>query len=223
MLGSSTVCPAKLASGPTGNRSLRTPMTATDLRPSPPRAARPRGLHRPLLAHLPFAVLLLAGAVLRLMTWGAYRPALLFPDSRIYLLGAANEQLMATRPGGYSAFLWPFLHLHLGGLPSITLVQHLLGLAMAAAIYLLLLRLRVWPWLAALATAPLLLDSMQLSLEQYVMSDVLFEALLLGACLLLLWRRRPGAPLLLAAPGSASPSRSPPTWSPSTSSMGRSP
>jgi len=168
-------------------------------------------------------VLLLAGAVLRLMTWGAYRPALLFPDSRIYLLGAANEQLMATRPGGYSAFLWPFLHLHLGGLPSITLVQHLLGLAMAAAIYLLLLRLRVWPWLAALATAPLLLDSMQLSLEQYVKSDVLFEALLLGACLLLLWRRRPGAPLLLAAPGSASPSRSPPTWSPSTSSMGRSP
>ena len=45
-------------------------------------------------------------------------------------------------------------------------MQHLLGLAMAAAIYLLLLRLRVWPWLAALATAPLLLDSMQLALEQ---------------------------------------------------------
>jgi 4-amino-4-deoxy-L-arabinose transferase-like glycosyltransferase len=111
----------------------------------------------------------------------------------------ADEQLQASRPGGYSVFLWPFLHLHLGGLPSITLAQHLLGLAMAAAIYLLLLRLRVWPWLAALATAPLLLDSMQLSLEQYVMSDVVFEALLLGACLLLLWRRRPGAPLLLAA------------------------
>jgi hypothetical protein len=65
---------------------------------------------------------------------------------------------------------------------------------MAAAVYLLLLRLGVWPWLAALATAPLLLDSMQLSLEQYVMSDVLFQALLLAACLLLLWRRRPGRP-----------------------------
>jgi 4-amino-4-deoxy-L-arabinose transferase-like glycosyltransferase len=133
------------------------------------------------------------------MTWRAYRPALLFPDSRIYLLAATREELHATRPAGYSAFLWPFLQLHLGGLASISLVQHLLGPAMAAAIYLLLLRLRVWPWLAALATAPLLLDSMQLALEQYVMSDVVFEALLLGACLLLLWRRRPGAPLLLAA------------------------
>jgi hypothetical protein len=174
-------------------------MAATDLRPAPSRPAPRQGLHRPLLAHLPFAVLLLAGAVLRLMTWRAYRPALLFPDSRIYLLAAAREELQATRPAGYSAFLWPFLHLHLGGLASISLVQHLLGLAMAAAIYLLLLRLRVWPWLAALATAPLLLDSMQLALEQYVMADTLFEALLLASCLLLLWRRRPGVPLLLAA------------------------
>lgn len=174
-------------------------MAATDLRPAPSRPAAQRGLHRPLLAHLPFAVLLLAGAVLRLMTWRAYRPALLFPDSRIYLMAAAREELHSTRPGGYSAFLWPFLHLHLGGLASISLVQHLLGLAMAVAIYLLLLRLRVWPWLAALAAAPLLLDSMQLALEQYVMADTLFEALLLASCLLLLWRRRPGVPLLLAA------------------------
>jgi hypothetical protein len=175
-------------------------MATTDTQlAAPPRPSPVRGLRRPLLAHLPFALLLLAGAVLRLMTWGAYRPALLFPDSRIYLLSAANEQLWPTRPAGYSAFLWPFLHLHLGGLASISFVQHLLGLAMAVAVYLLLLRLAVWPWLAALATAPLLLDSMQLSLEQYVMSDVLFQALLLAACLLLLWRRRPGVPRLLAA------------------------
>jgi Dolichyl-phosphate-mannose-protein mannosyltransferase len=175
-------------------------MTATDLRPATPRQPSPqRGLRRPLLTHLPFVLLLLAGAVLRLLAWRAYRPALLFPDSRLYLLGAANEKLQASRPSGYSVFLWPFLHAHLGGLPSITFVQHMMGLAMAAAIYLLLLRLRVRPWLAALATAPLLLDSMQLSLEQYVMSDVLFEALLLSACLLLLWRRRPGPFLLLAA------------------------
>jgi hypothetical protein len=175
-------------------------MAATDTRlATSPQPSPVPGLRRPLLAHLPFALLLLAGAVLRLMTWGAYRPALLFPDSRVYLLGVANGTLSGSRPVGYSAFLWPFLHLHLGGLPSISLAQHLLGLAMAAAVYLLLLRLGVWPWLAALATAPLLLDSMQLSLEQYVMSDVLFQALLLAACLLLLWRRRPGAPLLLAA------------------------
>jgi hypothetical protein len=34
---------------------------------------------------------------------------------------------------------------------------------MAAALYLLLLRLRVWPWLAALATAPLLLGAVLLA------------------------------------------------------------
>jgi len=152
---------------------------------------------RALLRHLPFALVLLVGAVLRLMAWRAYRPALLFPDSRGYLMGAAQHTLYPIRPSGYSVFIWPLLHL--GGLATITLVQHLMGLAMAVAIYALLLRLRVWPWLAALATLPLLLDSMQLVLEQYVMSDILFEALLLAACLLLLWRPRPGARLVLAA------------------------
>jgi hypothetical protein len=44
-----------------------------------------------------------------------------------------------------------------------------------------------------------LLDSMQLVIEQYVMSDVLFQALLLAVCLLLLWRRRPGPALVMAA------------------------
>ena len=162
-----------------------------------PRPSRVRKRTRPLLDHLPLAALLLAGTVLRLLTWRAYRPALLFPDSRSYLLGAANDTLNTVRPSGYSAFLWPLVRLD--GLATITLLQHLMGLAMAVAMYLLLLRLRVWPWLAALAAAPLLLDSMQLVIEQYAMPDTLFQALLLAACLLLLWRRRPGAPLVLAA------------------------
>lgn len=157
-----------------------------------------RGRTRPLLAHLPFGVLLLAGVVLRVLTWRAYRPALVFPDSRSYLLGAANNTLGTIRPSGYSVFIWPLVHLD-GALAWITILQHLMGLAMAVAIYLLLLRLRVWHWLAALAAAPLLLDSMQLVIEQYVMSDVLFQALLLAACLLLLWRRRPGPALVMAA------------------------
>jgi len=165
--------------------------------PPSPHAATGRRWTRPLLAHLPFAVVLLAGTLLRLLTWRAYRPALLFPDSRSYLLGAANNTLHTIRPSGYSLFLWPLVRLD--GLATITFLQHLLGLAMAVAVYLLLLRLRVWPWLAALAVAPLLLDSMQLVIEQYVMADTLFEALLVAACLLLLWRRRPGAPLVLAA------------------------
>jgi Dolichyl-phosphate-mannose-protein mannosyltransferase len=177
-----------------GDRNGSPPDSAPAAGPPQPSPAR---AGRRLLVHLPFALLLLAGAVLRVLTWRAYRPALLFPDSRAYLMGALNETLQPSRPSGYSVFLWPFLEL--GGLATITLLQHLLGLAMAAAIYLLLLRLRVVAWLAALATAPLLLDSMQLVLEQYVMADTLFQALVLAACLLLLWRRRSSVPLMLAA------------------------
>ncbi|MFL6104061.1 MAG: hypothetical protein ACJ74K_12230, partial [Actinomycetes bacterium] len=41
-------------------------MATTDLRSAPPRPAPQRGLHRPLLTHLPFAVLLLASCLLLL-------------------------------------------------------------------------------------------------------------------------------------------------------------
>ena len=170
--------------------------SSTGTSPAPPPAPE-RGRARRLLDHLPFGAALVAGIVLRVLTWRAYRPALLFSDSRSYLFGAVDATLGTIRPSGYSIFLWPLVRLN--GLATVTFLQHLMGLAMAVAIYLLLLRLRVWPWLAALAAAPLLLDSMQLVIEQYVMSDVLFQALLLTACLLLLWRRRPGPPLVLAA------------------------
>ena len=76
-------------------------MAATETRlATPPQPSPVRRLGRPLLVHLPFALLLVAGVVLRLMAWGAYRPALLFPDSRTYLLSAANGTLSASRPGG---------------------------------------------------------------------------------------------------------------------------
>jgi hypothetical protein len=54
-------------------------------------------------------------------------------------------------------------------------------------------------WGATLATLPVLLDPLQLVLEHYVLSDVLFEMLLIGACLLVLWRPRPGIPAVALA------------------------
>jgi 4-amino-4-deoxy-L-arabinose transferase-like glycosyltransferase len=42
-------------------------MATTDLGSAPPRPAPQRGLHRPLLTHLPFAVLLLASCLLLLL------------------------------------------------------------------------------------------------------------------------------------------------------------
>jgi hypothetical protein len=75
------------------------------------------------------------------------------------------------------------------GLEVVPVVQHLLALALAVGLYVLLLRLGLPPWLAALATAPLLLDAFQLLIEQYLMTETLFDLLILGACGLLLWRR----------------------------------
>jgi hypothetical protein len=47
------------------------------------------------------------------------------------------------------------------------------------------------PAVAALGAAPALLDAYQVSLEQFVLSEALFELLIVSACALLLWRRPP--------------------------------
>ena len=71
---------------------------------------------------------------------------------------------------------------------AVAAVQHLLGLAMAVVIYLLLLRRGAPRWLAALAMAPVLLDAYQLQIEQTIMPDTWFEALIVAGLAILLWR-----------------------------------
>jgi len=67
-------------------------------------------------------------------------------------------------------------------------VQHAFGLAMAIVLYLLLLRRGAPRWAAALAAAPVLLDAYQVQLEQMIMPDVLFEAMITAGLAVLLWR-----------------------------------
>ncbi len=147
-------------------------------------------LARTVRVHWQFAILLALGALLRACAFFAYRPALIFTDSIGYLANRANLGPRPLRPFGYPVFLHllPFRF----GLEIVPLVQHLLGLGLAVVIYVLLLRLGVARWLAALAAAPVLLDAMQLNLEQQILSETLFEVLLLGACALLLWWPRVG-------------------------------
>jgi hypothetical protein len=57
---------------------------------------------------------------------------------------------------------------------------------MAVALYVVLLRRGMWRWAAALAAAPVLLDAYQLQLEQMIMPDVMFEALIVAALTVLL-------------------------------------
>ncbi len=139
------------------------------------------------------AILLAAGLALRVVTQLAYRPALLFIDSIKYLFGA----YAGNDPPGYQLALKAFLRV--GTLPMVVAVQHLLGLAMAVALYLILRRRGVPRWLAALATAPILLDGYQLQIEQSIMPDTAFEALIVAGLVCLLWQPRPRVWMVLTA------------------------
>lgn len=140
-------------------------------------------------AHPVFTGLLVAGVVLRVITFFAYRPALIYYDSTRYLDRTHQFEPSTLRPLGYPAFLkllpadWE--------LAVVPAVQHLFGLLIAVLIYALLVRLGVPRTWSALATAPVLLDGYQLNIEQYILTEALFELLLVSACFLILWRRPP--------------------------------
>jgi hypothetical protein len=134
--------------------------------------------------HVAIIVLLAAGTALRVMAQLAYRPALIYIDTPKYLITSDG-----TEPEGYRVFVRPLERM--GGLGLVTVTQHLMGLAMGVALYTLLVRRGAPRWAAALAAAPVLLDSYQLVLEENVMPDVIFETLLTAGIVLLAWRARP--------------------------------
>ena len=158
-------------------------MTSPPSRPGSPRAAA-AGLAgaclRAARGNWVLVVLLTAGLVLRVLAELAYRPALLYIDTMKYLYNAYP----GADPVGYKAPLKAILAV--GNLSTVAAVQHLVGLAMAVTIYLILVRRGAPRWLAALATAPVLLDAYQIQIEQTIMPDVWFEALLVAGIALLL-------------------------------------
>jgi hypothetical protein len=147
--------------------------------------------------HVLFLVLIAAGAGLRLTAVLGFRPALWFNDGFEYVAVALRLHPDRDHPVGYAVLLRALLPLH--SFTAVVVLQHLVGLAMAAGCYALLCRLRVQPWLAALGALPLLLNVFQVQLEHLIMSDTLFMALLIGGVLLLVWHRRPGWPVAGAA------------------------
>jgi hypothetical protein len=157
-------------------------------------AGASRAWWRAVRRHSWFVLVLTAGLVLRVLAETAYRPALLYIDSVKYLQGS-----VATAPQGYQALLR--LLDPAGGLALVAAVQHVFGLAMAVALYALLLRRGAPRWAATLAAAPVLLDAYQLQLEQTIMPDVLFETMITAGLVVLLWRgqRGPGRAWPIAA------------------------
>jgi hypothetical protein len=146
---------------------------------------------RLLARHWLLVVLLAAGLALRVAAQIAYQPALIYVDTLKYLYGASP----GADPLGYTLVLRAILVF--GGLSFVALAQHLLGLALAVALYAVLLRRGTGRWLAAVAVAPVLLDAYQVQIEQTIMPDVWFEALIVAGLSVLLWR--PAVTVRLAA------------------------
>ncbi|ADP79899.1 hypothetical protein [Pseudofrankia inefficax] len=198
--------------GPTGDEPTLLGVTAIPRTPvgAPVSAEAPSGdgplagPRRPLWArlgagarrHWLFAVLLAVGAALRVLVMYAYRPAFEFSgDSYAYLTLAHLTRPDPMRPAGYPVLLRLLGDVGLlgdaGHLAVVPAVQHLAGLAIAVALYALLVHRRAHPVVAALATTPVLLDAYQLDIEHFVMAETLFLALLVAALVALLWSPRP--------------------------------
>jgi hypothetical protein len=151
-----------------------------------------------LRQHRVLALVLTAGIALRVLAQIGYQPALLYIDTNKYIFGTdfRVNHFGAFDPLGYTLLLLRPV-LMFANLGVVALLQHVLGLAMAAVLYVLMLRRGVVRWLAALAVAPVLLDAYQLNAEQTIMPDVLFQALVVAGLVVLLWQPRPGLALVV--------------------------
>ena len=155
-----------------------------------PRLVLPR-LRRLAGEHKLFTGALAAGAVLRLLVMIGYPGALWFAgDSYVYLGAALRPQPNLSKSTGYSFFLRLLLPFH--SLTLVTAVQHLMGLAVAVLIYVLLRRNNVSKTWSAIATLPVLFDGYIIEDEHLIMAETVFTFLLMVAVCLLLWR--PGVP-----------------------------
>ncbi|MGI8572056.1 MAG: phospholipid carrier-dependent glycosyltransferase [Solirubrobacteraceae bacterium] len=156
------------------------------------------GLGAILRGHAPLVAVMAVGAAVRVLTQIAYGPALYYYDSFAYL-AQANGGLFtnAAEPAGYPVAIRIFRR-GTSDLGLLTGAQHLAGLAAGMLVYVVVLRLTGRKSLGVLGAAVVVLDGYAIAVEQYVMTDAFFGALLIAsAALTLLARRR----LTLAAGG----------------------
>jgi hypothetical protein len=151
-----------------------------------------------VLRHRLFTAALTAGAGLRLLALLGYPGALFFAgDSYVYLGAALRLRPDQSKTTGYSLFLRVLEPFH--SLTLVAAVQHLMGLAIAVMIYLLLRRAGVSARWSTAATLPVLLDGFEIEDEHMVMAEALFTFLIMAAMLLILWRSRVSWPVALLA------------------------
>lgn len=137
-----------------------------------------------------FCLALLLAVVPRVVAMLGFRPAILFGmDSYDYLWGAVHVSPDLVNPSGYSLFLWLLRPAH--SLVAVVALQHLLGLAIAVMVYLVLRRHGLPGWGATLGAVPALFDPAQMLVETLIMADLLAMAAMVAALALLLTRPSP--------------------------------
>ena len=152
-----------------------------------PRSARLRALAARIWSgHRLFVLVLIPAVLLRADTELGYRWQAWFNDSFVYVEDTIHFNLDPTRVSGYSVWLKILEPLH--SYAIVTILQHLMGLAVAVMIYALARhRFGAPAWLATLATVPVLYDGFEIQLEHLILSDVPFLFVLVLATTLLLW------------------------------------
>ena len=137
------------------------------------------------------SILIAAGVAVRVLAQIAYHPAIIYIDTLKYLY----DSWPGSDPVGYKVPLK--LILLVGDLGTVEVVQHVLGIAIAVTLYVVMLRRGLPRWLSALAIAPVLLDAYQVQVESMIMPDIWFEALVVAGLAVLLWRPVPSMRLAL--------------------------
>ena len=152
-----------------------------------PSWAAARGLAaRAWSGHRLFIIVLTPAVLLRVDAELGYRWQAWFNDSFQYVQNTVKFQLDPTRVSGYSIWLKILQPLH--SYAVVTILQHLMGLAVAVMVYALARhRFRAPAWLATLAAVPVLYDGFEIQLEHLIMADVPFLFLIMLATTLLLW------------------------------------
>ncbi len=160
---------------------------AWSIRSTEPRWARVRGLAaRTWSGHRLFLIVLTPAVLLRVDAELGYRWQAWFNDSFEYVQNTVHFQLDPTRVSGYSMWLKVLQPFHTYAV--VTILQHLMGLAVGVMVYALARhRFGARAWLATLAAVPVLYDGFEIQLEHLVMADLPFLFLLALAVTLLLW------------------------------------
>lgn len=140
--------------------------------------------------HRPFLAALAVGALLRVAVHFAFPPAFIYSDGPTYLAMVDVLEPSPDRVVGYGAVLRA-LSWVTRDVWAVAVVQHIVGLLTAVVLYAALRHWGVSTWVATLATLPVLFDGMQLVLEHSVLSDVVFDLLVVVGIALLGWWRPP--------------------------------